>query len=236
MEDKLYETFDSIHAEPALVSHTRAALGSARLPHRRRRMQAVVAACLAVLLVGSGGWVYMTPVSAISIETNPPIELEVNRFDRVVSVSGGDALQSEDGIRFATYADAVSQILSDPGLAEIPEFSIAVTGGSEMLETVESCAAAHRNVYCCSGSEEDLAAAEAEGLPLGKYQMLVALQAYDPSITAEEVGRMSMRQLREKLAALSGDAGTGTGWKGQGSGNGSGNGMGKHHGEKHHRE
>lgn len=255
MDHKLYETFDSIHAESALVAHTRAAMGAAgRVRNRGRMRVAAVAACLAVLLVGSGGWVYMTPVSAINIETNPPIELGVNRFDRVVSVSGGDTLQSEDGIKFSSYEDAVDQILSDPGLADVPELSIAVTGGSEMLNSVENCASAHRNVYCCSGSEEELAAAEAAGLPLGKYQMLLALQAFDPSITAQQVAGMTMRQLRDELALLSGETDENAGYQGQGNGYGTGDGSGNgygtgdgsgngygtsnggHHSEKHHSE
>ena len=44
------------------------------------------------------------------------------------------------------------------------------------------------------------------GSPLGKYRMLLALQALDPSVTAEEVAGRSMKQLREWEASLSGEA------------------------------
>ena len=48
-------------------------------------------------------------------------------------------------------------------------------------------------------------AAHEAGLSYGKYQAFLALQALDPSVTAEEVQGMTMRELRDRIAALGGD-------------------------------
>ena len=116
------------------------------------------------------------------------------------------------------------------------ELYITVTGGDETLaETVFACTAGRQGVYCDAGSSEEISAAEEAGLPLGKYRMLLALQAIDPSVTAEEVAGLSMKQLREWEASLSegGQADhteeTGAG-KGPGYRGGNGNGEGKQKG------
>ena len=119
------------------------------------------------------------------------------------------------------------------------ELYITVIGEDETLaETVFDCAPDGRGVYCDAGSSEEISAAEEAGLPLGKYRMLLALQALDPSVTAEEVAGRSMKQLREWEASLSGEADetdgqaeeTGSG-KGPGYHGGNGNGEGKQKGK-----
>ena len=132
-------------------------------------------------------------------------------------------------------------VLADNGLF-YRRGGITVTGGDETLaETVFDCAAGRQGVYCDAGSSEEISAAEEAGLPLGKYRMLLALQALDPSVTAEEVAGRSMKQLREWEASLSGEAdetdgqaadaqGAGSG-KGPGYRGGNGNGAGKQKGK-----
>ena len=41
-------------------------------------------------------------------------------------------------------------------------------------------------------------------MSVGKYRAFLELQALDPSVTAEEVQSMSMREIRDRIAALSG--------------------------------
>ena len=77
---------------------------------------------------------------------------------------------------------------------------------------------------------EDMEAAHDAGLSYGKYQAFLALQALDPSVTAEEVQGMTMREIRDRIAALGGDLeATGhtesSGHHGNGNG-GNGNGVG----------
>lgn len=231
MDKRFAEAVDRVHAAPGLVEHTRAALRTARQARKRMARKVMAAAASFVLVVSAGGWLWFTPVSAVSIDAAQPVELKINRFGRVVSAEG------TDGLLFSGCEEAVSRLLDELQADADGELYITVTGGDETLaETVFDCAAGRQGVYCDAGSSEEISAAEEAGLPLGKYRMLLALQAIDPSVTAEEVAGLSMKQLREWEASLSegGQADhteeTGAG-KGPGYRGGNGNGEGKQKGK-----
>lgn len=233
MDKRFAEAVGRVHAAPGLVDHTRAALRAARQARKRMARKVMAAAASFVLIVSAGGWLWFTPVSAVSIDAAQPVELKINRFGRVVSAEG------TDGLLFSGCEEAVSRLLDELSADADGELYITVTGGDETLaETVFDCAAGRQGVYCDAGSGEEAAAAEEAGLPLGKYRMLLALQALDPSVTAEEVAGLSMKQLREWEASLSGEADetdgqaeeTGSG-KGPGYRGGNGNGEGKQKGK-----
>ena len=231
MDKRFAEAVGRVHAAPGLVDHTRAALRTARQARKRMARKVMAAAASFVLVVSAGGWLWFTPVSAVSIDAAQPVELKINRFGRVVSVEG------TDGLLFSGCEEAVSRLLDELQADADGELYITVTGGDETLaETVFDCAAGRQGVYCDAGSSEEISAAEEAGLPLGKYRMLLALQAIDPSVTAEEVAGLSMKQLREWEASLSegGQADhteeTGAG-KGPGYRGGNGNGEGKQKGK-----
>lgn len=104
------------------------------------------------------------------------------------------------------------------------------------MEDTQSCAG---HGSCSSADWSQVTAAQKEGLSLSKYQMLLQLQALDPSITAEQVSECSMHQLRQWLSNLSSgqdassssDCGQNTG---SDRGFGSGNSGGHHGSEGHH--
>ena len=231
MDKRFAEAVGRVHAAPGLVDHTRAALRTARQARKRMARKVMAAAASFVLVVSAGGWLWFTPVSAVSIDAAQPVELKINGFGRVVSAVG------TDGLLFSGCEEAVSRLLDELQADADGELYITVTGGDETLaETVFDCAAGRQGVYCDAGSSEEISAAEETGLPLGKYRMLLALQAIDPSVTAEEVAGLSMKQLREWEASLSegGQADhteeTGAG-KGPGYRGGNGNGEGKQKGK-----
>ena len=231
MDKRFAEAVDRVHAAPGLVEHTRAALRAARQARKRMARKVMAAAASFVLALSAGGWLWFTPVSAVSIDAAQPVELKINRFGRVVSAEG------TDGLLFSGCEEAVSRLLDELPADADGELYITVTGGDETLaETVFACTAGWQGVYCDAGSSEEISAAEETGLPLGKYRMLLALQALDPSVTAEEVAGLSMKQLREWEASLSegGQADhteeTGAG-KGPGYNGGNGNGEGKQKGK-----
>lgn len=231
MDKRFAEAVGRVHAAPGLVDHTRAALRAARQARKRMARKVMAAAASFVLVVSAGGWLWFTPVSAVSIDAAQPVELKINRFGRVVSAEG------TDGLLFSGCEEAVSRLLDELQADTDGELYITVTGEDETLaETVFDCAAGRQGVYCDAGSSEEISAAEEAGLPLGKYRMLLALQALDPSMTAEDVAGLSMKQLREWEASLSegGQADhteeTGAG-KGPGYRGGNGNGEGKQKGK-----
>lgn len=159
MSKNLKEAFDSIHADSALKESTRAFLrektGNYTAPEPRRRSGgfrrlAPALACVALLVVGLSGYqAYFTPTSAISIDINPSVELEINRFDRVITVEGlnddGTALAAELNVRFLSYDDALEQIIASDAiqqcLADDGLLSIVVSGDNEVQQQeILSCA------------------------------------------------------------------------------------------------
>lgn len=254
MHDKIRAAFGEIHAEEDLKAQTRAYLARQAPGHRRRisgRMRLVPAlACfLLVLLAGWGGYhTYFTPSAIISIDVNPSLELGVNRFDKVVSIEGynedGAALATAVDVKYMDYAQALVRILDSdafaPYTSEQASVSIAVFGpdaekSSEMLSQVEACTAGYTNTHCYADTMEVASAAHAAGLSCGKYRAYLELHELDPSVTPADIQGMTMREIRDRIAALSGSSdavqtqGTGVSAGNGHHGRGMGNGRGKGH-------
>lgn len=247
MRDELKTALDKVTADDALRQSTRAFLarqthdyGAAKARPRAARRMAAAFACLALVVVGGTGyWAYFSPTCAISIDINPSVELAVNRFDKVISVDGigkdGDALAESLDVRFLNYADALDCLLQNPEvedyLAQDEVLSIAVAGDNQgqadaILAQTQTCTAGTNNVYCRAASTEEIEQAHEAGLSFGKYEAFLALQALDPSVTPEDVQRLTMREIRDRIAALDGDLQSVPGRHGYGAGQGNGMGQG----------
>ena len=263
MNDTLKEALDRIQAEPSLKEDTLAFLSEktngyrrAPVPRSHARPLLSLAACL-LLMVCLGLWkVWFTPVSVISIDINPSLELELNRFDRVISVEGynedGQVLADSLSVQFLNYQDALEEILSSETvencLAREDLLSIAVVDDDAqrqqaLLAGVQSCTAGHGPSHCYAADSTALEDAHHAGLSYGKYQAYLELLALDPDITPQQVQAMTMREIRQRIDALSsaepstqeessepqssGQYGQGNG---QGSGHHSGQGNGHHYG------
>ncbi len=251
MHDPLKEAFGQIHAEAELKEHTLTYLREKTGNYAQARSFPYrpvlsMAACL-LLVLCLGLWrAYFTPVSVISIDINPSLELEINRFDRVLSVEGynedGQALADSLDLRFLSYQDALEQVLASEMVTDClarDEFlSIAVADDNTqrqetILSTVRACTAQHQNSHCYAADRTDLDAAHEAGLSYGKYQAFLELQALDPEVTPQDVQQMTMREIRERIAALSGAAAGQTPdtspdqTPGQGYGQGNGQGYGQ---------
>ncbi|MEE0510534.1 MAG: hypothetical protein UDG94_04805 [Peptococcaceae bacterium] len=257
MEQRLKEAFDDIQAEDVLKNTTKQAVFQAMRegakPKRRLRrwapVTALVVCCLLALGLG-GHHLYYTPTTVLSIDINPSVEMDINRFDRVIALNGynddGVALAAELNVKNMNYDDAVDALMANDTindcLARGEELSIAVVQAADgdaaqsdaVLNYVSNCTAEHKNAHCYALESDDSQMADAHdaGLSCGKYHAYQELLAYDPSITPEEVQQMTMREIRELLASYQGDgaaadsgAGSGGYGNGQGAGNGSGNGQ-----------
>lgn len=244
MNESLKQALDQVRAEEELKEKTRAFLyektrGYQKAPSVPYRPILSAAACVLILLC-LGLWkVYFTPVSVISIDINPSLELSLNRFDRVLSVEGynedGQALAEALDVRFLSYQEAVEQVLSSQMvtdcLARNEVLSIAVVDDDtqrqqELLAGVQACASGHGQAHCYAADGAELEEAHHAGLSYGKYQAYLELLALDPDITPQQVRNMTMREIRELIAALSGQTtdSSQSGTSGQNSGQSSGQG------------
>ncbi len=214
MNDRFRQAFDQIHAEEALVESTREyVLCKARGRRRRKVACALAASMTCALLVAGGAKSFLTPVSVISIDVNPSIELGVNRFDRVVSVEGmnddGSRLADRLDVRFEDYTAAVDEVLRVLQLPEDEIISITVVGGNEdknsrMLTEVQGCAEGYSQVHCYSASfgKTEEGEAHSSGLSCGKYRAFLELRSLDPNVTVEDVQGWTMREIQDRINAL----------------------------------
>ena len=225
MNDKWKEAFGEIHAEEELKESTRRFLAEKTGNYRKyhgwdyKRLVPVVAS-MVIFLAGLGGYrVYFKPVSVISIDVNPSLELGVNRFDRVVSVEGfnedGRKLADSVNVKYAEYTDALEKILSNESVREIlgqdEVVTIDVVGEDErecgrILSNIEHCTSGHRNTYCGSSNLEEVEAAHEMGLSYGKYRAYLELRELDPDVVPEDIQGMTMREIRDLIQRLSGNA------------------------------
>ena len=226
MNDKWKAAFDQIHAEEALNVHTKEYL-SEKIYSRKAAPRPVfrhavsIAAGLVLLFFIGGSWIFMTPTAYISIDINPSLELGINRFDRIISVEGynedGDNLAESLNITFMNYNDALAEILSMRSIEDYLSgdalMSLTVAGDdetqySEILDSVENCAAGHENIRCHSGDTEEMHEAHDAGVSFGKYRAYLILHDLAPSISLDDVRSLTMRELYDLIDSYE-DQGTG---------------------------
>ncbi len=246
--NRIYNSLNSIRAEDELKQTAKAAAAGAASRHRAVRRTAVSAAALVlVIAAGVSGWkLYYTPTYAISIDINPSLELNVNRFDRVVDVTGyneaGVELADSLELKNLRYNDAVNTILtSDPVqgyTGDDAELVFAVscendTKASEITAELENCHSGGLQPHCYKLSLTETEAAHELGLTPGKYAAYEELKQYDPDVTADEVQNMTMREIRDRIDSCSGTGDGSEAHKGSGYGQ-RGYGSGAHHGKDGH--
>ncbi len=127
LNNRIKDAFAAVHAEDKLKRDTKDFLSTrtastVKSGNPIRLKKAVAFACLASILMIFGGWrFYMTPVSAISVDVNPSLELGVNRLDRVVAVDGynddGTDLAAFVDLRNLNYSDALEVLLNSQAYA-----------------------------------------------------------------------------------------------------------------------
>lgn len=225
MNERLRKAFDEIHAEEELKEKTKEFLLHQRNNHKKNRFFSSArfvpaVACLLFILIALGSYqVYFIPTSAISIDINPSIELEINRLDQVISVKGyntdGKELAASLDVKFVKYTEALERILCSESiqayLSSNEELSITVVGSDaarcgKILSDIETYTGGNSGIYCYTASSEDAHSAHEMGLSCGKYRAYQELKDLDPDMTVDEVQGMTMKEIRNYIEALSDDS------------------------------
>ena len=224
MNETWKKAFDQIHAEPELKEHTRAYLKekvyrtSARHASHIRRLAAASVFCLFLCAAGVC-YLFFTPVTYISVDINPSLELGLNCFRRIISVEGynddGASLADSLDLKYLDYMDALDRILKSDTIETLLSgddvLSLTVAGESEtqnqeVLQDMETSVSGYSNVHCHSGDMEEVHEAHSCGMSFGKYQAFLILQELDPSVTSEDVQDLSMHEIWSRILQLSGDS------------------------------
>lgn len=216
-ESRLKNAFDSVSAEDALKKSAGAYVRGERQKRNRNvsrnRRFRPAAGLLCMLLVFFGGYftrAYLEPVSVISIDINPSIELGVNTFDHVIRVDAfnedGRQLTQQLQLRFMNYEKAVDRIVTSEkvsGLLERDEELVITVVGkdarrNEMLcSSLETYTKSGENSRCYSASPDLVEKAHSCGMSYGKYLAYQKAQQQDPTLTAEETQDMTMKEIHE---------------------------------------
>lgn len=231
---------------PAVSSSVAAAARRSNAP-MMRRLGLAIAACMALIAIGFGGFsVYSAETAHIGIDVNPSIELGVNRFDCVVS----ERAVNEDGRQVLeqvtlvgkSYDEAMAALsqselfMSYVGEDAYIEISVTSDDASQ-AESLTRASDAYLQTLPCHGSchtvsGENRDEALAAGMGVGRYNAALELMELDPTVTLDECKSMTMRELRDRIVAAGGDPSDAESGmeehRGQGSGAGSGSGSGNH--------
>ncbi len=227
MANRVYDALASVKASEELKASTLDYLQAERERRSRRpagifgfsitvrRLSAAV--CLALLLTaGIGGYsVIRTPVSYISIDVNPSIELELNRLDRVVSAAAynedGEIVLDGISVKGKTYVDAIDTIVeSDAMSGYLAEDAVLTfTVASRVGAKEELLQAGVAQSHGCKGhggqsvnvGVELVTEAHGHGVSFGKYAAYLQLAQYDGSVTVEDCRQMTMSEIHHQIDA-----------------------------------
>lgn len=219
MNGKIKESFDQINAEEELKKRTSTFVIQRMHAYEKRkniRFRYMIPAAVCFLFVFIGGsWVYYTPTLAVTLDINPSIELEINRFDKVISVSGynddGEKLMKKIDVKNMDCFEAVEEILENEAIAEllsdgaVVEIGVIGSGdqqSSRVFSEMETCMEKQNNAHCYYAHSSDLESAHDMGLSLGKYKVYQEIRSLDPSISEEDIDGMTMRELRDLVQKL----------------------------------
>lgn len=243
MNRKIKNAFDAVHADEKLKQTTKDFVLSEmearqkKSKNHTRYLRFAAAFCMLVLLGAFGFGTYFTPVSTVSVDINPSVELSLNRFDKVVSVQAfnddGDALKSSLNVKYMNYLDALNSLLENETVKQFMEqdesVTITVVSDQEetcqqMAEEVKNCTAGQGNIYCYAANSQEVQEAHDQGLSYGKYRSFLELQALDSTITIQDVQGLSMKEIQDWINDLSTNSSdnSSTSVKNKNSGNGNG--------------
>jgi hypothetical protein len=238
--DVLKRALDRVHADDALKQRTVDYIKNIdanvisiddvkkrynKRPAVMRRL--VIAACAAVVLcvLPIGGYaVYKTPTSYVSVDINPSVELGINAFGKVVSVTpynadgeivlGGLDLMNknvESAVRLIVRSASQNGFIKDDGSTFISV--TAETDSDTQARQLE--ADAETGAQDAIDQENDAATVETEhigldrrddaialGISPGKLNLIEKLQALDPAITVDAYKDATVSDIQKKFVEL----------------------------------
>lgn len=219
MGNRIQEAFEYVKADSALKESTKDFLakrrGKKNNPFQSRAFYRTFAAVCTMLLlaVGIGGyWWTQVPVSYVSIDINPSMELGLNRLERVVSATAynpeGEEILQGLSLKGKKYTEAIDAVVESQAmrryLTEESElvFTVAAEGSREKeIETGVAQCSDHIKHTChrVSADMDTVSKAHDNGMSVGKYYAYLQLSQYDSTVTLDECRHMSMEQIHGLL-------------------------------------
>ncbi len=218
-QNRIQKSMENIQATETMKQNTLRYLEAQRTGQSRvvfwQKPNAALRYAMAVvcifLLAGTGGYsVYCSPVSYISIDVNPSIELAVNRFDRVVSATGYNA-DAQDVLQHVplkniSYMQALDRLLQDAYYSRYlnRDSQLVVTVVSDHSDAMLEQIHANDRVVTYSSDTACMKEAHQHEMSFGKYRAFLELSQYDADITVEDCHGMSMGEIQSRIKTCQG--------------------------------
>ena len=218
MDNKIQDAFSHVKADPALKEATKDLLATKRerqsVFRTRAAYRTFAAVCAMLLLVvGIGGYQWsQMPVSYVSIDINPSIELGLNCFERVVTAEAynpeGEEILQGLSLKGKKYTEAIDSVVESetmaPYLTKEEELVLTVAAKDSKEKTIETTVADYskrvgKNCHSVSADIETASSAHDNGMSVGKYNAYLQLSQYDSGVTLDECKHMSMSQIHGLL-------------------------------------
>lgn len=218
MANKIRNAFGSIKADEKMKESTKRFISAqaenqrtVRTPVFRKRAAVfgMIAAFAIGIVVGIRGYSWVqTPVSYVSIDINPSIELGLNRFDRVVTAEAyneeGEEILNNLSLKWKKCTDAMEAVVESEGMRDYLTdenelvFTTAADGGRspELQSEVEDFSGGTgHNCHSYSEDIEIVSEAHDNGLSLGKYYAYLQMAQYDDTVTVDSCRDMSVSHM-----------------------------------------
>ncbi|ADU26671.1 membrane associated protein [Ethanoligenens harbinense YUAN-3] len=203
------------------------ASGSARIKTRLIK-QVVAVACAAVLVcatsIGAYAYYNKTPTSYLSLDINPSVELGVNTFGKVISITAynndGKTILDGQNVMGSDVKNAVNTLVKSAMqkgfVAKDGSTVIAVTSETDNHTTADALQdAAEQGADSAVESGDDTATIQKENVALerrdearklgitpGKLNLIQKLQVLDPSITVDAYKDAKVTDITKKFVEL----------------------------------
>ncbi|MFI3284159.1 MAG: hypothetical protein R3Y57_03650 [Erysipelotrichaceae bacterium] len=208
MHDKINNAFSDVHAEESLKIQTIDKLSSKskkRIPLSYKLIP--IMAVIALFLISN---LYFTPVSYISIDINPSIELKINRFDRVIDVvaknEDAEEIVNAINLKNMNYINALETLKSNNSFesfadsyTEITVISNNNSNTDTIINNIQNCNFYGENVQCYHGNSELKKEACECNVSFGKYRAYLELLAVNQDVSLDEISALSMAEIRNMI-------------------------------------
>ncbi len=150
---------------------------------------------------------YFTPVSFISIDINPSIELSVNTFDRVIGVSAsnedGEEIINSVNLNNLNYVEALEVLDDTENFVDFTdnyaEITVISDNSDEIIASIENCDFNNQNMCFYSANIELKEQALENDISFGKYRAYLELLEVNSSVEIADIVNLPMKAIREMI-------------------------------------
>lgn len=186
---------------------------------QRPVLKYALAAICAFLLLGTGGYsVYRQPVSYISIDVNPSVELGINRFGRVVSADAynedGQAVLQQLSLKNIPYVQAIKKLLANESSSgflredSVLVFTVISAQYASIMDELNAADFSQNYETLLYTSDTGcMEEAHSHQMSFGKYRGYQELSQFDTSVTVEDCNKMTMEEIHNRIKSCSGHQG-----------------------------